>query len=175
MKRKKIEEIMKKSMFIKPFIMAGYMFAVLLLLIPKLYAVDANPTWYVDARCFTNSSSDLWNEISVKDPSIIYSEGRYHLFFTRHASSGTYSIGYPSATTIDGLNNTSRTKLDLLGSGTTRYRAPEVFLFEPHNKWYLIYQVDELGGCYATTTNLGDPNSWAGPQTFGITAGWVFS
>jgi len=39
-------------------------------------------TWNVGARCFFDGPSGAFDDIAVKDPSLIYSGSRWHLFYT---------------------------------------------------------------------------------------------
>ncbi|MGV3485670.1 MAG: non-reducing end alpha-L-arabinofuranosidase family hydrolase [Planctomycetaceae bacterium] len=47
--------------------------------------------------------------------------------------------------------------------------SPQVFYFTPHQKWYLIYQLEDssreiaFGPCYSTTDDINDPASWSVP------------
>jgi hypothetical protein len=136
--------------------------------------MKSDPAWRADGRCFCSRKTAAFDDRSVKDPSIIYLNGSYHLFYTGYARSGTYSMGYASGPSIESLALSERTLVDLRGAGTGSYGAPEVFFFEPHGLWYLFFQVDGLGGCYATTRDVADPLSWDGPHPIGITAGWDF-
>jgi hypothetical protein len=140
-------------------------------------AANPNPTWYVGSRCFYNGPTNAWDDISVKDPSIVYANGKYHLFYTGYAKSGTFQMGTASASTIDGLRTAQHKKLDLNGSWGRNgsYGAPQVFYMESKHMWYLIYQ-GSLGACYATTTNIDDPNSWSGPKSMGANGnmGWDY-
>lgn len=138
-------------------------------------AANPNPTWYVGSRCFYNGAAGSFDEVSVKDPSIVYANGKYHLFYTGYDRTGKFQMGYSSATTINGLVSAPHKKLNLNGNGTGSYGAPQVFYFEPKKTWYLIYQ-GSLGACYATTTNIDDPNSWSGPKSMGANGnmGWDY-
>jgi hypothetical protein len=97
----------------------------------------------------------------VKDPSIVYVDGRYHVFMTTAGSAG-WGLAYtgfdkwpdaPSAKIVPLANSP-------MGPG---YRAaPQVFYFAPQKTWYLVYQ----GGdpMYSTSKDIGDPGSWTAPK-----------
>ncbi|KAB8207487.1 glycosyl hydrolase family 62-domain-containing protein [Aspergillus parasiticus] len=42
--------------------------------------------------------------------------------------------------------------------------APQVFYFEPHKLWYLVYQNDNAA--YATNSDISNPAGWSAPKNF---------
>src|ERR1041384_1061080 len=56
----------------------------------------ANPTWYAQARCFLDGPAGAFDDLAVKDPSIVYSGGKYHLFYTGRdkGAGGLWRMGY---------------------------------------------------------------------------------
>jgi hypothetical protein len=96
------------------------------------------------------------------------------VFYTGANQSGGWQMLYTSASTIDGLKTASRTYMSKIGE--SYFCAPEVFYCEPKGLWYLVYQDGTCGAAYATSTNVGDPNSWSGPKSFGISGnmGWDY-
>ena len=128
-------------------------------------------TWRVDARCFLDGPPSAFDDISVKDPSIVYSGGKWHLFYTGRDSS-YWRMGYASATSIPDLNNATRYYMSALNGGSY-FCAPQVFWFESKSKWYLIYQ-SGLGATYSTNTDIGNPAGWAAGQSMGFSDGIDF-
>jgi hypothetical protein len=104
--------------------------------------------------------------LSVKDPSLVQYEGRWHLFCTIRSRKRTHQIEYLSFDTWDHADAAPR---HLLAVTSGYFCAPQVFYFGPHRKWYLIYQaLDEkrkvkLQPVCSTSTNLADPQSWSAP------------
>jgi len=100
---------------------------------------------------------------AVKDPSIVYADGKYHVFITTAGSAG-WGLGY---TSFDKWSNASAAKivpLDKSPMGPGYRAAPQVFYFAPHKTWYLVYQgADPL---YSTSKDIGDPMSWSAPKPF---------
>ncbi len=100
---------------------------------------------------------------AVKDPSIVYAEGKYHVFVTLAGSAG-WGLGY---TSFDKWSNASAAKivpLDKSPMGPGYRAAPQVFYFAPQKTWYLVYQgADPL---YSTSKDIGDPMSWSAPKPF---------
>src|SRR4051812_27494613 len=73
----------------------------------------------------------------VKDPSIVYVNGKYHVFMTTAGSAG-WGLGY---TSFDKWSNASAAKivpLDKSPMGPGYRAAPQVFYFAPQKTWYLI-------------------------------------
>lgn len=101
---------------------------------------------------------------SVKDPSVVYYGGRWHLFCTIRSTKRTHQIEYLSFTDWAHANAAPR---HVLTMHPGYFCAPQVFFFEPHRKWYLICQASDpawepdYGAAYATTTDIADPSSWS--------------
>ncbi len=109
--------------------------------------------------------ADPW--ISIKDPTVVFHEGRWHLFATLRMASGRVDIVYLNFTDWSEAEGAER---HVLGLHDGYYCAPQVFWFAPHERWYLIYQladestVPPFGPSFSTTTDLADPKSWSKPE-----------
>ena len=106
-----------------------------------------------------------FDAVSVKDPSILFHEGLWHLFFTARGES-EYTTGYVAAKTLAGLQSAPRHELTMI-RGKSRYGcAPQVFYYTPQGKWYLIFQNRDSNyqPMFSTTETLAKPDSWSGPQ-----------
>jgi len=105
--------------------------------------------------------------VSIKDPTVVFHEGRWHLFVTVRMKSGKVDIEYLNFTDWSKANEAPR---QVLGMHDQYYCAPQVFYFTPHQKWYLVYQLADktrkppFGPCFSTTENLADPKSWTRHQ-----------
>ena len=110
---------------------------------------------------------------SVKDPSIVFYNGRWHLFCTIRSQKRTHQIEYLSFDKWENANNAPRHILKLTDG---YFCAPQVFYFTPHKKWYLIYQIIEpsrkpsLQPAFSTTTEIDKPESWSKPTLLFSTA-----
>ncbi len=98
-----------------------------------------------------------------KDPSVVFFEGRWHVFMTVKLP-GRSAIEYCSFEDWKDAHDAARTILEV--SESDYYCASQVFYFEPHGLWYLIYQMGVPGArkmwvAYSTTNNIADPGSWA--------------
>ncbi len=108
--------------------------------------------------------------VSIKDPSIVRDDGRWHLFCSlrkRKSGLGRIRIGYCSFDSWDEASDADWSVLDL----TDGYHgAPQVFFFEPHQLWYMIYQAEDAsrdlayGPCYSTNDSINDPSGWSKPR-----------
>lgn len=130
----------------------------------KALKVVAAPSWYSDGRCFLKGPSGAFDGVAVKDPSIVTSGGKYHLFYTGKDAS-SWRMGYASATTIAGLKTATHTYLSSLNGGGY-FCAPQVFNFHSKGIWYMIYQ-SGLSATYSTNSDINNPGGWAaGKQLF---------
>lgn len=105
--------------------------------------------------------------VALKDPSLVFHNGRWHLFGTLRMQSGRVCMQYLSFTNWATANEAPRTVI----SFTDEYHcAPQLFYFTPHRRWYLIHQLTDraqtpaMGPYFSTTEDLADPGSWARPQ-----------
>jgi hypothetical protein len=103
---------------------------------------------------------------SIKDPSVVEYEGRWHLFCTIRSIKRTHQIEYLS---FADWKNANKAERHILTITNNYFCAPQVFYFTPHKKWYLIYQASEqtrkpsLQPAFSTSTNLAEPSSWTKP------------
>ena len=131
----------------------------------------ASPTWKVDARCFFNGASGAFDYISVKDPSIVYYNGKYHMFYTSR-DANYWRMGYATAGYIQNLQYMPHFLMSSLNGGTY-FCAPQVFYFNAKGKWYLIYQ-SGLGATYSTNSDVATYYNWSAGKAMGITDGIDF-
>jgi hypothetical protein len=105
--------------------------------------------------------------ISVKDPSIVRFQDRWHLFCTIRSQKRTHQIEYLNFAEWKDANAAPRHVLKLRDG---YFCAPHVFWFKPQRKWYLIYQVTDaarkpaLQPAFSTSTGIAAPNSWSKPE-----------
>lgn len=127
-------------------------------------------TWNVGARCFFDGPSGSFDDIAVKDPSLIYSGSRWHLFYTG-TNGSAWKIGYASATTIDGLKNSGHTLVSSIGSGGG-LAAPQIFYFPVKGRWFLIYQ-NGTSPAFSTNTDVANTAGWTAVRTMGFADGGI--
>ena len=99
----------------------------------------------------------------IKDPSVVYYNGKYHVFASVANSSG-YNLVYLSFTDWSQAGSATQYYLDRSPIGTGYRAAPEVFYFAPQNLWYLVYQTGNAS--YSTNPDISNPNGWSAPKNF---------
>ena len=99
----------------------------------------------------------------IKDPSVVYANGRYHVFASTAQASG-YNMVYTSFTDWSQASAAPFTYLDQTPIGTGYRAAPEVFYFAPQRLWYLVYQTGNAS--YSTNPDIGNPSGWTAPRHF---------
>lgn len=134
--------------------------------------------WIVSKPIFTKGKEGEMDDASVKDPSIVFYNGKYHLFYTTKAlkktkhlhkniSKNGSGLGYVSAPTLEGLNSAKRFNMDSICESVIV--APQVFYFEPQKLWYIIAHtlVDgrpDLMPIYMTNPDIENVESWTKPK-----------
>jgi len=102
---------------------------------------------------------------AIKDPSVVFVNGRYHLFATTTSSTGKYSMVYLSFTDWAQAGAATQRFLDQTPIGTGYRAAPQIFYFAPRRLWYLIYQTGN-DASYSTNPDIGNPAGWTAPRGF---------
>ncbi|PSN62732.1 glycosyl hydrolase family 62 protein [Corynespora cassiicola Philippines] len=100
---------------------------------------------------------------ALKDPSIVYSNGKYHVFASTAQSSG-YNLVYFSFTDFAQAGSATFHYLDQTPIGRGYRAAPEVFYFAPQKLWYLVYQ--NGNAAYSTNPDINNPSGWTAPKNF---------
>jgi sugar lactone lactonase YvrE len=104
---------------------------------------------------------------SVKDPSVVRYNDRWHLFCTIRSVKRSHQIEYLSFADWKDADAAERHVLKLSDG---YFCAPQVFYFSPQKKWYMILQVSDPSGrpllqpAYSTTDDIADPASWTKPE-----------
>lgn len=137
----------------------------------KPFIANPSPSWKADDRCFLKGVPGEYDGVAVKDPSIVFSNGKWHLFFTGRDTS-KWRMGYASAATIPELKTATRTYLAALNGGSY-FCAPQVFYHTGQKQWYMIYQSGK-GATYSTNSDISNPAGWSSGVTMGFTDGIDF-
>ena len=144
----------------------------------------SEPDWMTSGRFAWTSSAPLISPekhsddayFSVKDPSVVYHGGKYHVFMTIRGEKRSHQIEYISFANWD---ETHKAERQILKIHPGYFCAPQVFYFTPHKKWYLICQDSELawnkstgadggyGAVFATTDDISKPDSWSSLKPLG--------
>jgi hypothetical protein len=121
------------------------------------------PIWEYSRPLISPEDREHDRSRAQKDPTVVFHEGQWHVFMTVKLPRRS-AIEYCSFTDWEHADQSPRTILKVTSSDY--YCAPQVFYFEPHRLWYLIYQlgvpgVDKMWVAYSTTSDINDPDSWA--------------
>ncbi|TWT33855.1 Alpha-L-arabinofuranosidase C precursor [Posidoniimonas corsicana] len=110
--------------------------------------------------------SDATHEIvSVKDPTVVRHNGLWHVYATAYSTSAkTWSMVYLKFKDWSDAPDAPLTYIDVNPGLRGYHCAPHVFYFEPHEKWYLVFQSQQPQ--YCTTDDLSKPETWTAPQNF---------
>ena len=143
------------------------MFVMFLMLITSMVMGENSPenVWIVSDLVLSHGSEDAFDEIAVKDPSIVFFEGKWHLFFTAR-NRQEYTTGYVSTKNLTDFLSEPKHELEMIG-GKSRYGcAPQIFYFEPQGTWYLVFQTRDSNyqPSFSTTKTISKPCSWSTPE-----------
>ena len=129
--------------------------------------------WTISEPILTAGVKGTFDDVAVKDPSIVYYNNKYHLFYTakskiRIDGKERYSIScaYTSAETLENINKTERFNIDSIVGDMVI--APQVFYFEPQKLWYIIAHTKVIEGnksrlmpIYITNPDIENVNGWS--------------
>ncbi|MHB8951957.1 MAG: non-reducing end alpha-L-arabinofuranosidase family hydrolase [Pirellulaceae bacterium] len=103
--------------------------------------------------------------VSVKDPTVVYYNGLWHIYATAFSTSArTWSMVYLNFKEWSDAPNAKLTHIDVNPSLKGYHCAPHLFYFTPHKKWYLVFQSQQPQ--YCTTDDISKPETWTAPQNF---------
>lgn len=122
--------------------------------------------WECSAPLVAPESRTIEPSRAQKDPTVVFHEGRWHLFMTVKLP-GRTAIEYCSFEKWEDADASRRTLVAV--SDSKYFGAPQVFYFTPHKRWYLVFQVGvpntkKMWVAFSTTTTIGDPASWSNAQ-----------
>ena len=121
-------------------------------------------SWRLSAPLISPVQPDEGECVSVKDPTVVFAEGKWHVFMTIRGRPRTHQIQYVS---FAKWQDAAKAPRSILRCREGYFCAPQVFYFRPHKKWYLVYQSADpnrkpgLQPTCSTTETLADPASWS--------------
>ncbi|AKJ11888.1 glycoside hydrolase [Streptomyces incarnatus] len=127
-------------------------------------ALPSSFTWSSSGALIPPKPDSTHVVAGLKDPSVVYYRGRYHVFASAASSSG-YGLVYLNFTDWSRADRAAQHYLDSSGIGKGYRAAPQVFYFKPQHLWYLVYQ-NGGNAAYSTNTNIDNPDGWSTPRTF---------
>lgn len=102
--------------------------------------------------------------VSVKDPTVVRYDGKWHVYATTASERGGWSMVYLNFADWSDAADAKPYYMDQNPALRGYHCAPQVFYFRPHKKWYLIYQSQQPQ--YSTADDLSKPETWTQPQDF---------
>lgn len=120
--------------------------------------------WTSTGPLVTPSPTEQYPIVSVKDPSVVYFEGAWHIFATTADVNAQWSMLYTTFRNWDEAPSASQYHLAQNPNLVNYHAAPQVFFFAPQNRWYLIFQSGQPQ--YSTTDDITRPETWTRPTNF---------
>ncbi len=127
--------------------------------------------WKVSKSILKKGDADAFDNVAVKDPSIVFYDGKYHVFYTsKNFKDNKYGVGcgYVAAESLEKLADAKR--YNLSGIIDSNIIAPQVFYFAPQKLWYMFahrYNREEkpnLTPIYLTNPDIDNVNGWSKPK-----------
>ncbi|TWT66225.1 Alpha-L-arabinofuranosidase C precursor [Posidoniimonas polymericola] len=121
--------------------------------------------WKASGSLIEPVSDDTHQIVSVKDPTVVRYDGRWHVYATAYSTSAkTWSMVYLDFTDWSEAASAPLTHIDVNPGLRGYHCAPHLFYFAPQQKWYLVFQSQQPQ--YCTTDDPSKPESWTAPQNF---------
>lgn len=133
--------------------------------IPVQTVAETEPrfAWQSSGPLISPAAAGDHSDFGLKDPSVVYFNGAYHVFMTTAGSDG-WHMAYTRFTDWSEAAAAPLFRLDQSGIGPGYRAAPQVFYFEPQKLWYMVFQSGPP--FYSTTADIEDPSSWSVPRPF---------
>lgn len=110
-------------------------------------------------------SDDTHKIVSVKDPTIVRYNEKWHIYATAYSNSArTWSMVYLNFKDFSDAPKAKLHHIDINPALRGYHCAPHLFYFTPHKKWYLIFQSQQPQ--YCTTDDITKPETWTAPKNF---------
>ncbi len=120
--------------------------------------------WEASGPLLAPISDQRHELVSIKDPTVVFFEGRWHVYATTASQSGAWNMVHVSFTDWAEASLATPYYLDDNPALRGYHCAPQLFYFTPQDKWYLVYQSGPPQ--YSTADDPGDPASWTAPKSF---------
>ena len=124
----------------------------------------ANFAWSSAGPVLSPKSDATHDLVSIKDPSVVYFNGKWHVFVSTVDMNGAYSMAYVTFADWDHTADATFYYLDQTPTLRGYHAAPQVFFFAPQNKWYLVFQSGPPQ--YSTNDDIENPAGWTAPRSF---------
>ncbi|MGI5452785.1 non-reducing end alpha-L-arabinofuranosidase family hydrolase [Streptomyces sp. CA-249302] len=126
-------------------------------------ALPGSYSWSSSGVLMSPKPDSTHSIAGLKDPSVVYYNGKYHVFASVASASG-YGLVYLNFTDWSQAASATHYYLDRTPIGSGYRAAPQVFYFAPQKLWYLVYQTGNAS--YSTNSDISNPNGWSAPRNF---------
>ncbi len=126
--------------------------------------LPARMAWTSTQPLIVPVSDPTHDLVAVKDPTVVRYGDRWHVYATSVGRGGIYGMVYLSFADWTQAPRASLYHMDKTPGFDTYVAAPQLFYFNPHKQWYLVFQSGPP--MFSTTDDPGDPTRWAIPQPF---------
>lgn len=126
--------------------------------------IPTNFTWTSSDILVSPISDPTHQLVSIKDPTVVRYDDRWHIYATSANTDGNWSLVYLNFDTWENAPSAPLYYMDQTPGFDGYMAAPHVFYFSPQETWYLVFQTQPPA--YATTKNIADPTSWSAPKPF---------
>ncbi len=126
--------------------------------------IPTNFSWTSSEVLISPVSDADHDLVSIKDPTVVHFDGRWHVFATTANTDEEWSLAYLNFEEWEDAARADMIYMDATPGFEGYMAAPHVFFFAPHEKWYLVYQTQPPK--YSTTDDIADPSSWSEPRSF---------
>jgi endo-1,4-beta-xylanase len=126
-------------------------------------ALPSRFSWSSSGALISPKPDSTHNIAGIKDPSVVYYNGKYHVFASVANRSG-YNLVYLNFSDWSQAGSATHHYLDRSAIGTGYRAAPQVFYYAPQRLWYLVYQTGNAS--YSTNPDISNPNGWSAPRNF---------
>ena len=122
------------------------------------------PLWLAGPALICPVSDAAHQVVAVKDPTVVFHGGRWHVFSTVAFRGGGWSMEYRSFRDWSVAGKAKPFFLDANPNLAGYHCAPQVFYFRPRKAWFLIFQSQQPQ--YSTSSDIDKPMSWSKPRDF---------
>ncbi|MFO1475541.1 MAG: non-reducing end alpha-L-arabinofuranosidase family hydrolase [Verrucomicrobiota bacterium] len=135
------------------------------------------PLQWTASAALIGPAADSRGIVSVKDPTVVRYNDRWHVYATTADTNGHWGMVYLNFADWADAAGAKRYYLDQNPNLRGYHCAPQVFFFRPQNKWYLVYQSGPPQ--YSTADDLARPETWTKPASFfptnppGVSKSWL--
>ncbi|MET7352132.1 non-reducing end alpha-L-arabinofuranosidase family hydrolase [Streptomyces mirabilis] len=126
-------------------------------------ALPSRYSWSSSGPLIAPKPDSAHNIAGIKDPTVVYYNGKYHVFASTASSSG-YNLVYLNFSDWTQAGSATHHYLDRTAIGSGYRAAPQVFYNAPQRLWYLVYQTGNAS--YSTNPDISNPNGWSAPRNF---------